>query len=405
MSKKTEIAVFDSYWVAVIVLLFTFSSFSQYKVLSNHAEISIITIAQGKNLFDTFGHSAIRVNDKNNNFDRVYNYGVYDFNTPNFYIKFMRGQLLYNLETTTMYAFLRHYTRENREIKEQVLELTQIEKQNYFEFLENNAAPENKKYLYDFFYDNCATKLLDVTIKVLQEKVVYKDELNNNFTFRDLIHQKLDTHYWGKFVIDIALGSVIDKKTSLKEASFLPSYVFKNFESAKVLKGDRKLSLVKQTNYLFKPFVKKTEALKFKFTPMLFFVLLAIAIIFVTIKDSKNKKHTKWLDFILLFMTGFIGVIIFLLWFATDHSTTINNFNIFWAFTPNLIVAFYIFKNKKFIKIYYLLLLLLLVITVLFWLLKVQVFNLALIPILIALAVRYIFLWKTLNIKSEIKLN
>lgn len=380
----------------ISLLLVAFSSFSQYKELSNNAEISIITIGQGENLYDTFGHCAIRVKDKTNNFDNVYNYGVFDFETPGFYMKFMRGQLLYDLETAPTHLFLRNYVHENREINEQILELKQKQKQHYFEFLENNAKPENKKYLYDFFYDNCSTKLREVTTKVLKEKVDYNDELlSNNLTFRDLIYQELDNHPWSKFGIDIALGSIIDKKASSKETTFLPKYIFKNFKNAIVFLDGKELPLVKKTNYLYKVNVKKNKISKTFFPPLVLTILLAIIILFITLKNFKNKSQNKLLDFIILFVTGLVGLLVFLLWFATDHKTTVNNFNIFWAFTPNLFVAFQVFKNKKFLKNYYLLLLLLLLLNVVFWIFKIQIFNLALIPILISLAVRYFYLWKS----------
>jgi len=147
-----------------LVLLFLFGSlfsFSQLK-LSNVAEVSIITVEAGEDLNDTWGHSAIRIHDKKLGFDAVYNYGTYDFDTPNFYTKFMRGKLLFDLGTNQFQYFLRHYKSVNRGVTEQVLNLTQEEKQTYFEYLQNNAKPENRKYLYDFFFDNCATKFLEI---------------------------------------------------------------------------------------------------------------------------------------------------------------------------------------------------------------------------------------------------
>ena len=381
-----------------------YCAFSQYQKLSPDAEISIITIAQGEQLYDSFGHSAIRVVDKNKNLDKVYNYGIFDFNTPNFYSKFMRGKLLYSLGTDPTFAFLRYYSRQNRAIREQVLNLKQQEKQQYFEFLENNAKPENKKYLYDFFFDNCATKLRDVTTTVLQDKVNYKDDLlKKDFTFRDLIYQKLDNQIWGKFGIDIALGSVIDRKASAKEYTFLPSYVFDNFKNAKINVNGNEENLVKKTNYLYKPLSEiknnKTNT-NFFLTPMSLFILIGLVVLFITLRDIKTKKQTRWLDFIILFVTGLVGLLVFLLWFATDHKATGNNFNIFWAFVPNLTVAFLIFKQRKFLKKYYLVLVLLLLVLVVFWILKIQVFNIALVPILLFLMVRYLFLWKYLAVKS-----
>jgi len=377
-------------FLIVFIFLFPFLLVSQSIKLSDNAQVSVITVGQGKNLYDSFGHSAIRIQDKKNHLDRVYNYGTYDFNTPNFYSKFAQGKLLYDLSSYPFYYFFRNYKQENRTITEQVLNLSQNEKQAFYDVLEDNAKPENKKYLYDFFYDNCATRVRDVATKSLGENTIdFKDDLlNENKTFRDLIYQKLDNQPWGKFGIDLALGAVIDKKASPKEYNFLPEYIQKSFANATRKRADI-IPLVKETNVLYQ---KKDETIKQSiYQPFLVFSLLAFIVILITIKDFKDKKITKAVDFLILFSTGVLGLLILLLWFATDHTTTKMNFNILWAFFPNLFAAFTIFNEKKWHKYYYITLLIMLFLLVLLWLFKIQVFNLALIPILLMLLVRYTF--------------
>jgi hypothetical protein len=382
---------------SLFLLLWSYFSYSQNVQLSPKSEISILTVGSGKQLYDTFGHSAIRILDRKNGLDNVYNYGMFEFSTPNFYTKFAQGKLLYDLGRYPFYIFLKDYMRENREVKEQVLQLTLDQKQRYFDFLENNAKPENRKYLYDFFFDNCATKLRDVTTEVLGDKVNYKDELlKNNLTFRDLIYQKLDEHPWGTFGIDIALSSLIDRKATAKEYTFLPENVFKGFKNAVVVENGIEKPLVKSSKTLYEHKTEKSS--KSFFTPMFVFSILALFVLFLTFKDYKKKPRTSYLDFIILFSTGLIGLLVFLLWFATDHKTTANNFNILWAFMPNIFVSFLVIKNKKskFLKMYYAFLLVLIIGTVLVWIFKIQVFNLALIPILILLVYRYFYNFKTL---------
>ena len=376
--------------VAVIFILFSFFGFSQSPKLSPNATISMITVAPGESLNDTWGHSAIRIKDNMLGFDVVYNYGTYDFNTPNFYTKFMRGKLLYDLGVNQFHNFYRYYKQQNRSVVEQVLNLNQEQKQAYFNYLQNNARPENKKYLYDFFFDNCATKLRFVNSEILKNEVVYKDELlNNNKTFRDLIYQKLEHHPWGKYGIDIALGAVIDRKATPKEYTFLPSYIYENFKTAQIIVDGKPQPLVAKENILFKQ--KEQHVNGLFFTPFVVFSVLALLVFFLTYLDVKNNKQTKKIDFILLFTTGLVGLLVVLLWFATDHTATKNNLNIFWAFFPNLIVSFYVFNEEKnsFLKKYYLFLILLLVIMAILWFLKIQVFNLAMLPIMLMLFVRY----------------
>ena len=371
-----------------------FTSFSQTIQLSDKAQVSIITVGQGTNLYDSFGHSAIRIKDKINRIDVVYNYGTYDFNTPNFYTKFAQGKLLYDLRREPFYYFFKAYKRENRSLTEQVLDLSTLEKQHYFNYLENNLKPENRKYLYDFFYDNCATRLRKVTNEVLGKNTIdYKDELlAKGYTFRELIHQKSTMQDWGKFGIDLALGSVIDKKAPVKNYSFLPEYIQKSFENAERKKLG--IPFVKKTSILYK---KQPVAIQqTKYSPMLIFSALFVLVLLITIKDYKTNTISKKIDFFILFVTGVLGLIVLLLWFATDHSATKENWNILWAFFPNIFMAFVVYKNRKLAKKYYTFLLVLLLLMAILWLFKIQVFNLAIIPILLLLTIRYLY-----NIKCK----
>lgn len=382
-----------------IILLFLLGlsllAFSQER-LSPEAAISILTIAPGESLNDTWGHSAIRVQDTANGLDIVFNYGTYDFNTPNFYTKFMRGQLLFDLGINSFDAFLFHYSRVNREVKEQVLDLTSLEKQAYFNFLTNNAKPANRKYLYDFFFDNCATKLREVNTAILKEKVIYNDAFfSTKTTFRELIYQKLEKHPWGKFGIDIALGSVIDENATPKDFSFLPSYAFVTFNMASIIRDGKNTPLIKRTTILYKQ-KKNTESTSILYkilSPNYIFSIVSLLILLLTYKDFQKKKQTKIIDFLLLFSTGLVGLLVFLLWFATDHSTTKDNYNILWAFLPNIYFAFYVYKPQRenALKKYYVLLLLLLALLLIFWIWKIQIFNLAFIPIIAMLSGRYIY--------------
>lgn len=386
----------------VLFILFSILSlvgYSQEIKLSPQAEISVITCDPGSELYSSFGHSAFRVLDRSIGLDQVYNYGTFNFNTNNFYIKFARGKLLYDLSSYPFHYFLRDYVKEDRTVIEQVLELDEVTKQQFFNFLQNNAKPENKSYLYDFFFDNCATKLPEVSSKVLGGNIQMNYDFSNelDYTFRELIHLYLDDKPWGKFGIDLALGSVIDRKATPQEYLFLPDYVLKSYEKATIKKNDSIIPLVNKTNVLFSS-ISKTEKKNY-FSPMLLFSLLALVVIWITFKDFKNKIRTKWLDFLLFFTTGIVGLVVLLLWFATDHTATANNYNFLWAFLPNLFIAFLLLKNELrfWLRKYVILLLALLLLIVILWVLKIQVFSVGIIPIMILLVVRYTFLINILN--------
>ena len=132
----------------LLILVFFFASEvkAQQKQLSFQAEISVLTIDPGTSLNDSFGHNAFRIKDTLLGIDYTYNYGVFDFDTPNFYTKFARGKLNYRIEKNQYKNFINFYISQNRTVKEQVLNLSQFEKQLLYDYLINNYKPENQYY-------------------------------------------------------------------------------------------------------------------------------------------------------------------------------------------------------------------------------------------------------------------
>ncbi|HEY9048371.1 MAG TPA: DUF4105 domain-containing protein, partial [Ohtaekwangia sp.] len=138
-----------------LFLCITSFSYAQAIQLSEQATISVITFGpwQGE-LYSAFGHSAFRVYDPEQNIDEAYNYGVFNFNQPNFYLNFARGYMYYQLGVFDYPRFRDVYIYYNRYIHEQVLNLTPAQKQKIYDFLQWNALPENEQYRYDYFFDN-----------------------------------------------------------------------------------------------------------------------------------------------------------------------------------------------------------------------------------------------------------
>ncbi|MEQ8575940.1 MAG: DUF4105 domain-containing protein, partial [Fulvivirga sp.] len=177
----------------VSILMLIASSFmadlsAQNIQLSEKAEINILTCGpfQGE-LYSAFGHSAIRVYDPVNGLDLLYNYGVFDFDQPNFYLNFARGNLNYKLAVMDYTRFRDYYIYYNRYIHEQVLNLNIEQKQKLFDFLQWNMKPENQYYLYDYFYDNCATRVRDALITTFGDDITFDGSyIETDYTIRDL---------------------------------------------------------------------------------------------------------------------------------------------------------------------------------------------------------------------------
>lgn len=349
----------------LVVFLFSITLFSQTnKQLSEKAEISILTCAPGqKELYSYFGHSAMRVKDPINNIDKVYNYGMFDFNTPNFYLKFCQGKLLYQVNSYDFKYFPYIYHKENRWIKSQKLNLNPSQNQKLFDYLEWNVLPENKKYHYDFFYDNCATKIHEVIEKSIGKISFNYTKFPKDFTHRDLIHTYIPENSWAKFGIDLALGAVIDKKATFKQYLFLPDYINLGIINSSL----NQQKLVSKSSYILPDFHLKKPVTNFFLSPLFISILLLLITLYLTL----ISKHTAWYKGISV-IYGVLGLVIFCLWFLTEHSTTKMNMNLLWA-NPLLIIYPFVREKSKLILTY--LLSISLILFVLITVIQYQKFN------------------------------
>ncbi|MBL6877602.1 MAG: DUF4105 domain-containing protein [Flavobacteriaceae bacterium] len=361
--------------------------------------ISVLTIGPGSSLSDSFGHSAIRVQDKSKNYDLVFNYGVYDFNDPNFYSNFIKGYLNYSLGVSYYKDFKSSYISNNRSIKEQVLLLPDVLNRKIADRLIFNSKPENKNYRYDYFSNNCSTIIKDIIDESLIDYDYENDYIVENKgknTYRNLIYENINKNSWGSLGIDICLGSYIDQEIDVKKNTFLPEYLFEYLNSSYYKHPDlsNKIKLVKKNNFINyenKEFQNLNSNNLF-YSPLFIFIIISIFLLFLSLRDLNNKAIHLILQSTHI-ITSAIGFLLLFLWFFTDHFTSAYNYNLLWANPLNIIL---IFKsiNKKWKIALLKLLLLSLALIVLHSITNVQVFNISLYPFFIFLAFRYLQLIK-----------
>lgn len=393
MFKRNSIIFFLLFCITTI-----FSQVSSTVSLSKFSKVSIITSGPGEFLYEKFGHTAIRIKDPVLQIDLIYNYGIFDFENPNFYGDFTKGYMKYKLARYPFHYALKSNQENKRWVKEQVLNLNKEQKNKFFEILEINVLPKNAGYLYDPYFDNCATKARDIIKRVLGDNFIFKDDfISESLSIRQLMNKEINPNTWGSLGINVALGSRLDKIATANEYLYLPDYVLESLNYCKILKNGQENNLVLKTNVLLD--FKEKEPKSDSISPFLVILLFSLVGLFITYKDYKNNKRSRWLDFILFFLTGAIGFLITYLWFFTNHSTAPNNFNFLWGFIPNLIISFLLLKKKspKWITKYCTFLLSFLAIMAVIWITGVQLFSFTLIPLLTLLVTRYLFLQKTLN--------
>jgi hypothetical protein len=366
------------------LLIFT-ASFVPASSQNCPLRISLLTCAPGEELYSTFGHTAIRVQDSVAGTDIVFNYGTFEFG-PDFYSEFIKGKLLYFLSVEQFPDFVSTYQYESRSIIEQQLQLDCSEKQKLFAALQTNALPGNRSYRYDFLYDNCTTRARDIIRANSSSPVVFKDILvGERPSFRDLIHRYLDAgnQKWSKLGIDILLGADLDKKATNEQAMFLPDNLLKGIDSA--VKIGASLTASKQTILALPSPLAKGNF----FTPLVVFSnLLLLLLIFSFVNKRAVRSVIAVFDFIFFFLLGLAGLIILFMWFGTDHVVCRNNYNLLWALPTHVIGAFFVRSNRRWTNYYWLGTIILASLLLIGWLFIPQQLNLAVLPILLMILLR-----------------
>lgn len=349
----------------------------------NHAngqiEISIFTCSPGQEVYSVFGHSAIRIVDRENNVDEVYNFGMFDFDTPNFEYKFLKGKLEYFRSVQKTDNFLKIYTHEERLITEQVLNLNELEKKKIINRLKFLNRPENKFYLYSFLGKNCSTETRDLLSYI---GIDFKNQELENSN-RTLINSYLKEMPWLKLGINLVLGKSLDKNSTRNQSMFLPDYLKKEIDDAKM--GDRKI--VKHEQNLNSIPILENLNLQRVFSPLFMFSLIALLTLF---------WFPAQLRLISCLLIGITGSFILALWVFSGHEEVKSNLNIIWCNPLYFNYIPLIIQNKS-NKILSLVLLGTIVSSVLIWVYKTQVFDISIIPILTILGI--------LNLKEIQKVN
>jgi hypothetical protein len=374
----------------------------EFPELTERAQISLITGEPGPELAAKFGHSAIRVYDPENGIDLVYNYGTYDFNAPGFYQKFLMGKLSYSLSVYEFKRMVYAYKYYNQSLYEQVLNLNYDEKVEVYNIININYLPENRYYPYDFFFDNCSSRIRDVLENVLGDKLYFDDQhIKKHKTFRQLLDEFLYSAKWGDFGIDLIIGRPADVIASSREYMFLPYKLFDAFEYAQIIRDNGKSPLVQITNIINQS-VNIPGTKEIQVSPLLLFWTLFLLVLALSLIFNRNKKVFKYIDTILFLAVGFAGLLISFLWFVTEHIPTKDNLNLLWAFPFHLILPYMILRNIKtqWKKYYLQFWIIFLILFLASWTILPQQMNIANIPIILMLIVRFFYNSKNNNRKD-----
>jgi uncharacterized protein DUF4105 len=359
---------------------------------SCNLRVSVLTCGPGEDLYSIFGHSAIRIIDNARGLDIVYNYGTMEFDSFSFYLKFIRGEMLYYLSVADMNSFMSEYQYTRRSVIEQPLQLSCEDKTRLLAALQVNASDENKYYNYSFLYDNCSTRIRDIIAQKPKSLIRFNNILPAEVpTFRNMIHEYLHKgeQHWSKLGIDLLLGALIDKKVTNEQAMFLPDYLMKGFDSASILSkpepGALKRLVSSKLPLYQPPIIKLTMPW---FNPYLVITGFSILLLVLSSLRSNSERSTNRIDRTIFFVTGLLGLLMLGLWLGREDTVCRNNMNLIWALPTHAVAAFYIGRNKPWLKTYFRITVILGALLLLGWRWWPQELNNSLIPFVLLLVIR-----------------
>lgn len=360
----------SNFVVILIAFLLSINTISA----QNETKISLLTCGAGTDLYAAFGHSAVRVISPTDSVDMIYNFGIFDFNDPQFYPKFINGIMLYMLGTQYTEDFILDYGEENRWVVEQKINLPDSTQIALVEWLKYTRKPENRKYYYDFLRNNCSSKLRDI-VMIMQYNNLKFNNPRLNKTHRDLLAECMRENKWPGFGINILLSSLIDAKVTPFEEMFLPDYLSKHGE--KVTIGSTPV-LDKPVHINQVPITYSTW--HFSFTDP---VMIMLYLLIITLLYRKN-----WLRNTLFIIVALLGIFLIYMWFGTQQTYVKYNYNILWLNPLYLLLIPMMAFKKQFASFGLLIAILLCQLIVVFaWLFKIQGFDIAFFPMIVMLMV------------------
>jgi len=302
------------------------------------AEVYLLTCGPGTEIYSVYGHSALRIVVPERNSDIVYNWGVFDFSTPNFAWRFARGRLDYSLGVSSYESFLRDYYMEKRWVLEQKINIDSAQTAKLFALIAENLKPENINYRYDFFYDDCSTRIRDLLEKAVGEDLIYPpDEPRSSLpTFRDLISKYEKGYHWRRAGIDLLIGTEGDKKASFRDMMFLPVEMKDGLSETNIRREGKLIPLLSNPVLAldFESPVVRGNMLTGPFLVFGFLLVLCIALTGL----FRGKKINRVIDIVVFSIFSILALLMIFFNLFTDHQQLKTNLNIFWL-SPFIILC------------------------------------------------------------------
>lgn len=317
------------------------SRMSTDSLQSDRLQVSLLTCGSGRAIYEYYGHTAIRVKRLSApaDLDWTFNYGVFDFNSGNFALRFALGHTDYLCAMQPTELFLEQYRRNGQYVEEQVLNVTAAEAQRLLDALLLNCQPDHCVYRYNFFFDNCATRVRDKIEECLDGKLRYPERPTER-SLRDAVHFYCRNHPWAMFGQDLLLGSEADIPATGRELEFAPLIMQQDFTNTVIIDPTGTLHIFAGEKHRLVDLPPIVERPSILLSPLAIAIYLLIAVLALAAFEWRRGRIIWPVDTVLLLLQGLAGLLVAFLFFFSTHPTVSSNW-LLWVFNPLPLVGLY----------------------------------------------------------------
>jgi Domain of unknown function (DUF4105) len=293
----------------------------------------VLTFGPGDHPFFKFGHNAIWIRDRAQGTDRVYNFGTFKFGSPRLIPEFLRGRLTYWLSVSSVGVTIAGYERENRSITVQELALPAGEKVALQARLVENARPENAAYKYDYFLDNCSTRVRDAIDRATGGRLHASARGPGRLTLRDQALRLTADVPWLSVALDVVLAAATDQPIDRWAEMFIPEELERGLRAVTLPGPAGPQPLVSAEQVLFH--ARRAPPPETPPARVVTFLLcgLATGLVFVALGWAAPVQRLARVFYGALvaawgLVVGFVGTFLVFAWLFTDHVVAHRNENI-----------------------------------------------------------------------------
>jgi len=298
------------------------------------AQVWLVTYGPGEIYWQRFGHNAIWIRDPARGLDHTFNFGFFDFAQENFMLRFLRGRMLYFSAARPATEEFAEYIDDNRSIRVQRLALTHAQTEQLTAYLLHEIRPENRDYRYDYYLNNCSTRVRDALDRALG------GQLSARFgpqpgpqNWRDHTRRLTVADFWLYLGLEIVLGAEVDQSISRWDEMFIPERLAEAVEDMEVEAAAGPIALVQEDARLFESTLRGPPSAPQGWWPRYLLASVGLLAALALLSRLAGPGLARVLGRVWFAAAGLAGLALLFFWFGTDHAVARLNLNLL-VFNP-----------------------------------------------------------------------